>query len=174
MKDIKIVRSEVQQRGADGTDRFSGQQERQVNMKKIISVLLAAAMALSALSSAAYAKSHYPDEGVVPMYESNTNVSSSMSAKNKNVECKSHIIVYSGEKWSTVTQTIEKQSASGNWTSTSHTWTKTADNQERSYNFTNSTTLSENGKYRLKSDVTVKLANGFTETITKYSSTITI
>lgn len=142
-------------------------------MKKIISVLLSAAMAVSALSVGAYARSYNPDEEIMPMYESMTSVSASITANSKTVTCKSTVIPISSEKWITMTQTVEKKSDSGNWSPTSHTWTKNADNQSKNYSFSNYAVLS-NGTYRLKCDVLIKLSNGTTETVTKYSSTVTI
>ena len=130
-------------------------------------------MAVSALSVGAYAKGYDPEEGVMPMYDSASNVLSTITAKNKTATCTSSIMLRSNEKWSTVTQTIEQQSTSGNWSSTSYTWSKNADNQNRSYSFSNSATLSS-GTYRLRSDVTIILPNGTTETVTNYSSAISI
>lgn len=129
-------------------------------------------MAVSALSAGAYAKTNDPNEGIMPMYESLSSVWSNITAKSKTVSCTSSILLKTGEKWITVTQCIEKQSASGNWSSTSYSWSKSADDQNRSYTFSNSTTLSS-GTYRLRSDVIIK-SNGITETVTGYSSSISI
>jgi len=170
MKGKKIVRSQI----GDGRDRpFSGQKER-CHMKKVISVLLSAAIAVSALSGGVYARTYQPGEGAAPMYESSCTVRSVLTAKSKTAECKTTVMVFPGEKWITITQTLEKQSTSGSWSATPYTWTKNAVNSGMNYIFSNSAALSESGKYRVKSEVTVESPSGKRENITEYSSEVSI
>lgn len=144
-------------------------------MKKVISLLISLVMAVSSLSVGAYAAVNRTGGGTaMPMYESSFSVRSSLSAKDKTAECKSAVILTGGEKWISITQTLEKQSSNGTWSSTSYTWTKNADNGEKSYIFTNTATVSESGKYRVKSSVVFKTSDGKSETATAYSGTVSI
>lgn len=142
-------------------------------MKKIISVLLAVVMTVSVLAVGAFAWGGDPDAGIMPINECYSSVYSSISNNNKTVTCTSKLALYSGEKWIAMSHTIESLS-SGRWTSTSNSWSKTADNQSVNYTLSSSTTLSASGTYRLKSVAVILLPNGSTETITSYSGTISI
>lgn len=129
-------------------------------------------MMTSALPMDVYAEGNNPNEGIMPLYDCSSKVTTAAVVDGKTVQCKSAIVIYPGEKWSTITQTIEKKSSSGSWSSTSYTWTKTADKPESSYIYNNSTTLSS-GTYRVRSDLVVKF-NGTSETVTTYSLSFTI
>lgn len=142
-------------------------------MKKIISALLSVVMMMSVFSAGAYAAVPTPnDDGKMPMYDSGDIIRSTLTIKNKVAECKSSIMLYSGEKWVKITQTLEKQTSSGTWSQTSNTWTKNSDGDSTICTFINSANLSESGKYRVKSVVIIESSNGKQETVTKYSSTI--
>lgn len=131
-------------------------------------------MMASTLPAGVYAQGNEPNSGIMPLYESSSKAVSAIKSTGKNVECISNIVVYSTETWVSITQTIEKKSSSGSWTSTKYTWSKTADNSSIGYIFTNSTNISDSGTYRLRSDLVVKMANGTKETVTSHSGTITI
>ncbi|MCI8603720.1 MAG: hypothetical protein HFE79_06205 [Ruminiclostridium sp.] len=143
-------------------------------MKKIISVLMAAAMMASTLPTGVYAQGNEPNSGIMPLYDCNSKAASAVSVTGNTVECQSAIIVVSGEKWKSITQTIEKQNSIGKWYSTSYTWSKKSDNPNLAYIYTNTTTISNSGTYRLRSDLVVEASNGFTETVTSYSGNFTI
>ena len=131
-------------------------------------------MMASTLPTGVYAQGNEPNSEIMPLYDCNSKVTTAASANGNKVECMSVIAVVSGEKWTSITQTIEKQNSIGKWYSTSNTWSKKADNPTLSYNFINTVTISNSGTYRLRSDLVVEASNGFTETITSYSGTFKI
>lgn len=143
-------------------------------MKKFVSVLLAAAMMTSVLTVGVHAKEYEPNSGIMPLSDLGTKAASAVVVNGSRVECTSNIYVVGNENWSTITQTIEKQNSSGKWYATSYTWTKKADNPNLGYIYTNTATISSSGTYRLRSDLDIKASNGFTETVTSYSSNFTI
>lgn len=131
-------------------------------------------MMTSALPMDVYAEGNNPNEGIMPLYNCFSKAISAVIANGNSVECKSNIVVYSGEEWVSVTQTIEKKSSSGSWTSTKYTWSKNATTPTIGYIYTNTTTISDGGTYRLRSDLVVKTSSGTKETVTSYSGTFTI
>ncbi len=135
---------------------------------------MAAAMMASTLPAGVYAQGNEPNSGIMPLYDCNSKAASAASVTGNTVECQSAIIVVSGEKWKSITQTIEKQNSIGKWYSTSYTWSKKSDNPNLAYIYTNTTTISNSGTYRLRSDLVVEASNGFTETVTSYSGNFTI
>ncbi len=135
---------------------------------------MAAAMMASTLPTGVYAQGNEPNSGIMPLYDCNSKAASAVSVTGNTVECQSAIIVVSGEKWKSITQTIEKQNSIGKWYSTSYTWSKKSDNPNLAYIYTNTTTISNSGTYRLRSDLVVEASNGFTETVTSYSGNFTI
>lgn len=130
-------------------------------------------MMASTLPAGVYAQENNPNSGIMPLYDCNSKVTTAASANGNKVECKSVIAVASGEKWTSITQTIEKQNSIGKWYSTS-TWSKKSDSPTMNYIFTNTVTITNSGTYRLRSDLAVEVSNGFTETITSYSGNFTI
>ena len=144
-------------------------------MKKFISVLLSVIMLMSVLSVGAYAAVVNPDNGRVGLlYESTDTFDSTISYKDGTATCTTIIILAYTEKWISISQTIEKKSSLGFWSSTGITWSVSASEDSNYYLFGNSESLSESGEYRLKSVVVVKSPTGKQETITKYSSKIKI
>ncbi len=143
-------------------------------MKKFISVLMAAAMMASTLPAGVYAQGNEPNSEIMPLYQCFSKAMSAAKVNGNSVECKSSITVVSGEKWNSITQTIEKQNSIGKWYSTSYTWSKNSDNPNLAYIYTNTTTISSSGTYRLRSDLVVEASNGFTETVTSHSGNFTI
>lgn len=131
-------------------------------------------MMASTLPTGVYAQGNEPNGEIMPLYDCNSKVTTAASANGNKVECMSVIAVVSGEKWTSITQTIEKQNSIGKWYSTSNTWSKKSDNPNLSYNFTNTVTITNSGTYRLRSDLAVEASNGFTETVTSYSGNFTI
>lgn len=131
-------------------------------------------MMASTLPAGVYAQGNNPNSGIMPLYDCSSKASSAVSVSGNTVKCTSAVIVVSGEKWTSVTQTIEKQNSIGKWYSTSYTWSKKSDNPNLSYNFTNTVTITNSGTYRLRSDLAVEASNGFTETVTSYSGNFTI
>lgn len=156
-----------------GTPIFR-QKKGRFKMKKFISVLLAAAMMISASAVGVYAEGNEPNGEIMPLYDCNSKATSAASVNGNSVRCVSNIVVIGSETWSSITQTIEKQNSLGKWYSTSYTWTKNADNPSLNYIYSNTTTISNSGTYRLRSDLVVKASNGFTETITSHSGTFII
>lgn len=134
---------------------------------------MAAAMMASTLPAGVYAQGNEPNSGIMPLYNCNSKVTTAVAVNGNKVECKSVVIMASNEKWTSVTQTIEKQNSIGKWYSTSNSWTKIADNPSNNYAYTNTVTLNA-GTYRLRSDLGVVSSNGATETVTSYSSAFTI
>lgn len=150
-----------------------GQKERQVKMKKVISLLVSLVMAVSSLSAGAYAKVNRTGSGTaMPMYESGDTFSSSLSLKDGTATCKTSFILDYSEKWISIKQTLEKKSPS--WTSTGDTWSITASKDSNYYIFSNAKSLSTAGEYRLKSEIVIKNSGGKQETITRYSDPITV
>lgn len=142
-------------------------------MKKFISVLLSVVMMMSVLSVGALAATPKSNGGsAAPLYESTNSIYSLLTIKNNTAECKTTLMLSNGEKWESITQTLERQSSSGNWISTSNSWTKSADGSSIACVFSNSATLSSSGKYRVKSIVVVETSNKKKEIITVYSSTV--
>ncbi len=131
-------------------------------------------MMASTLPAGVYAQGNNPNSGIMPLYDCSSKASSAAVANGNKVECKSAVIVAPGEKWTSITQTIEKQNSIGKWYSTSNTWSKKSDNPNLSYNFTNTVTITNSGTYRLRSDLAVEASSGFTETVTSYSGNFTI
>lgn len=131
-------------------------------------------MMASTLPAGVYAQGNNPNSGIMPLYVCNSKVTSAASANGNKVECVSAVIVTSGEKWTSVTQTIEKQNSIGKWYSTSNTWSKKADSPTMNYIFTNTATISNSGTYRLRSDLVVEGSTGSVETVTSQSSIFTI
>ncbi|MBD5113982.1 MAG: hypothetical protein HDT46_02070 [Ruminococcaceae bacterium] len=144
-------------------------------MKKFISVLLSVVMMMSVLSASAYAAVVNPDNGRVGlMYENSDTFTSSLSYKGGIATCKSTVILAQNEKWISITQTLEKKSSSGSWSSTGNVWSISASKDSNYYLFSNSKSLNVAGEYHLKSVIVVKNSSGKQETITKYSDSITV
>ncbi|MCM1055268.1 MAG: hypothetical protein NC394_07075 [Bacteroides sp.] len=143
-------------------------------MKKLISLLLSAALMISTFAVGAYAAVQEPTgDEIMPMYVATSSIKSSLTINNKNVECKTAVILYNGEKWHKIVQTLEKQNSNGKWESTSLEWSIDAVNKSQSYVFVNSSTLSETAqKFRVKSVVTVESSGGTRQDITCYSSEV--
>lgn len=144
-------------------------------MKKIISALLSVVMMMSVFSVGAYAVVSEPSiGGAMPMYDSGDVIRASLVISNKTAECTSTVILCFGEKLVKITQTLQKQTSSGSWDSTSNSWTKTAFSSSSKCTFSNSANLTEGGNYRLKSVVVIELSSGKQETVTKYSSIVSV
>ena len=156
-----------------GTPIFR-QKKGRFKMKKFISVLLAAAMMISASAVGVYAEGNPPNGEIMPLYDASSKAMSAAVVNGNSVECVSNIVVVGSETWSSITQTIEKQNSIGKWYSTSYTWTKNADDPSHAYIYSNTTTISNSGTYRLRSDLVVKSKTGFTETVTSHSASFTI
>lgn len=131
-------------------------------------------MMASTLPAGVYAQENNPNSGIMPLYDCSSKASSAASVSGNTVKCMSAVIVASGEKWTSVTQTIEKQNSIGKWYSTSNTWSKKSDSPTMNYIFTNTVTITNSGTYRLRSDLAVETSSGFTETVTSYSGNFTI
>lgn len=144
-------------------------------MKKIISALLSVVMMMSVFSVEAYAAVPEPGiGGAMPMYDSGDVVRASLAISNKTAKCTSSAILSFDEQLVKITQTLEKQTSSGAWGSTSNSWTKTEFDSSSKCTFSNSANLSDGGKYRLKSVVVIELSSGKQETVTKYSSIVSV
>lgn len=145
-------------------------------MKKLISALLSVVMILSVFSSAAYAaESDTIDEGIMPIYASSDTLISSVSFSSKTANCNSILILYSGERWISISQTLQKEVSSGTWQAVNGaSWSTTATSKSSTYNFSNSKTVTASGKYRVKSVFVIENSSGKRETITVYSSTVSI
>ncbi|MBD5104272.1 MAG: hypothetical protein HDT47_05355 [Ruminococcaceae bacterium] len=140
-------------------------------MKKFISVLLSVIMLMSVLSVGAYAATTKPN---APMYESSNTIYSLLTIKNSTATCKTTVLLADGEKWESITQTLEKQSSSGKWSQACDPWTTTASGSSRTCIFSNTATLSTSGKYRVKSVIVVETSSKNKETITTYSSEVSM
>lgn len=172
---LKLVKEGMQRRVALRKNKSSVKKKGRYKMKKFISVLLSVIMMMSVLSAGAYAAVVNPDNGRVGlMYENSDTFISSLSFKEGTVTCKSTVILSYTEKWISITQTLEKKSTSGSWSSTGNVWSISASKDSNYYLFSNSETLNMSGEYHLKSVVVVKNSAGKQETITKYSDTITV
>lgn len=143
-------------------------------MKKIISALLSVVMMMSVFSVGAYAAGGKSgNDEIMPMYSNSDVINSSLSIKNKTAQCKTTVTLASNEKWVKVTQTLQKQSASGNWSEV-NTWSKSATSDSAYCTFTNSMTLNSTGKYRVKSTIVVSNSNGQQEDIIVYSNVVSL
>lgn len=144
-------------------------------MKKFFSVMMSVIMMMSVLSAGAYAATTKPNGGgVAPMYGSSNTICSLLTIKNGTAECKTTVMLSDGEKWKSVTQTLEKQSSSGGWSPACDPWTTSPNGSSRTCIFSNSTTVSSNGKYRVKSVVVVETSSKKNEVITTYSSEVSV
>ena len=145
-------------------------------MKKLISVLLSVVLTLSAFSSTAYAAANNNvGGGISPMYSSSDSMSSNLSFQGKTAACVSTIIMYEGEKWISMTQTLQKEVSPGIWQAvTGASWSITSSNNSSYYIFRNSKTVTSSGKYRIKNVFLLESSSGKRETVTFYSGTVSI
>ena len=145
-------------------------------MKKFISVLLSLVMVLSVFSTAAFATdSDFVGEELLPEYSAGDFFSSHISFSGKTVTCKSSITLDEDEKWLSISQTVEREVSSNSWQAVKDCgWIVTDTNGRDYYLFVNSGTVTENGKYRLKSIFMVESVSGKKERIVIYSQTVTI
>lgn len=145
-------------------------------MKKFISVLLSLVMVLSVFSTVAFATdSDFVGDELSPEYSAGDFFSSHISFSGKTVTCKSSITLGDDEKWLSISQTVEREVSSNSWQAVKDCgWTVTDTNGRDYYLFVNSGTVTENGKYRLKSIFMVESVSGKKERIVIYSQTVTI
>ena len=140
--------------------------------KRIVSALLAAAVAFSAfnISVAAKEMTNANLEIVVPAYEIASNPESTLIISGTTASCKSTVTGKSVKSIS-AEQTLEKfwglwiwnEVDNANWTKVVNSSTITMSNKK--YNL-------ESGTYRLKTVFTLTATNGETETITVYSGEV--
>lgn len=145
-------------------------------MKKLVSVLLSVVMIMSILSSTvvtAAAANNSDNGGIMPMYAAGFMWTSSLSFSGKTANCKSTMVVFSGEKWISVTQSLEREMPGSNW-QTEAIWTQYSTTNTLSCVFNNSKTVSFNGNYRVKSVFIVESVTGVRDTIVKYSKIVSI
>ena len=147
-------------------------------MKKLVSVLLSVMMIVSILSSnavtaAAAAESSTDNGGIMPMYAAGYMWTSTLYFTGKTANCSSTMVVFPGEKWISVTQSLEREMPGGNW-QTEAIWTTYSTDNVLSCLFTNTKTVSFNGNYRVKSVYIVESVSGKRETITAYSQIVSI
>lgn len=133
-------------------------------------------MILSVFSSAAYAAEDFPaDGGIMPFYASSDMLLSRLTFNNKTATCKSTLVLYSDERWISISQTLQKEVSSGTWQPvTGASWSTTASSKSATYNFSNSKTVTASGNYRVKSVFVIESSSGKRETITVYSNTVSI
>ena len=145
-------------------------------MKKYISVLLSLVMVLSVFSTAAFATdSDFVGEELSPAYSAGDFFSSHISFSGKTATCKSSITLADKEKWLSITQTVEREVSSNSWQSVKDCGWSVTNTEGKNYHlFVNSGTVTENGKYRLKSIFMVESVSGEKERIVIYSQTVTI
>lgn len=133
--------------------------------KKIIAAIVMTVVAVVCLSGTVFAQ----EVSVCNLYTSSC--SSTLSASGTTATCTSEAIGYYGETTKiSMVQTLQKKTASGNWSKVS-SWSE-VDTGYRGYMSNKKYSLSS-GTYRLKTVFKVYAGSKY-ETITKYSSNKTI
>lgn len=145
-------------------------------MKKYISVLLSLVMVLSVFSSAAFATdSDFVGEELSPTYVAGDVFTSTLTFSGKTAECLSSLTVDDNEKWISISQTLEREVSANNWQAVKDGgWTITNTSGECYHIYKNYKTVSENGKYRLKTVFLVESVSGVKQRVLKYSLNVSI
>ena len=145
-------------------------------MKKFISVLLSLAMVLSVFTTAAFATdSDFVGEELSPEYVAGDIFAVSLTFSGKTATCISSVTLDADETWVNITQTLEREVSTNNWQSVKDCgWTIVATGRSDYCIFKNHGTVTENGKYRLKTVYVVESATGVRERVLQYSQNVSI